>query len=345
MTDSESKDDLLFETSTLRLMIGILAFAFPAIVATLTGKITNSISASYYEPESRDVFVGFLFIMGALLIAYKGHIQEVRWNTVKTRWTWMKTYQEDLISAVGGLAAIFTALYPTARTGGPREPEAVIHAIGAGIMFSAVVYFCLIAFLRSANMKLIEHLQSEKRPKAEKPRDVQKDVEAQNDPEAEKKSAQDSYRMVKRLEAHIAKSYPNALLRVLWYPAMEMRIFRKAVEELSLEAIVNSTHQRPDAETCFAERQAVIRRGRIYSVCGTMITLTLLGFVVMAVGFPGWVEKWPVTFVVETIALIFFGLAWMTASKAKYLAQALTWLKGKWARMTAHPTSAESVTP
>ncbi len=335
MAASEPKEDLLFETSTLRLMIGVLAFLFPAIVATLTGKITLSISASYYEPESRDVFVGFLFIMGALLIAYKGHIQEDRWNIVKRPWTWMKTYQEDLISAVGGLAAILTALYPTACKDCPPAPYAAIHTGGAFIMFAAVVYFCLIAFLRSANMKLFEHLNAEKYPQA------QKHLDAEQQMEAEKKRAWDSFRLVKKLEARIAKSYPNALLRILWYPALEMRIFRKVVDELSRDTIRYTTGQRPDADQCFDERRAIIRRGRIYSVCGTIITLNLLSFIIMAVAFPDWVEASIVTFVVETIALVFFGLAWMTASKAQYLAQALTWLKGQWTRIKAQNTPAE----
>jgi hypothetical protein len=76
MAASKFNDQLTFNPRTLRLTIGALAFAFPAAVIALTGKITTSISASYHEVQTRDVFVGFLFLIGALLISYKGHTQE-----------------------------------------------------------------------------------------------------------------------------------------------------------------------------------------------------------------------------------------------------------------------------
>src|SRR5262245_27666032 len=120
MTVSKSNESLVFNSRTLRLIIGALAFAFPSTVILLTGKVTTSISASYHEVETRDVFVGFLFIIGTLLIAYKGHLQgrpkrksEHLWDWILS-FKWVKVYQEELISTIGGLAAIFTALYPTA---------------------------------------------------------------------------------------------------------------------------------------------------------------------------------------------------------------------------------------
>src|SRR5215510_15469526 len=92
--------DLGFDPRTLRLIIGALAFAFPLTVIARTGKITTSISASYYEEANRDVFVGFLFIIGALLIAYKGLLQGRSGQKPKNLFDWkfylkwLRVYQE-----------------------------------------------------------------------------------------------------------------------------------------------------------------------------------------------------------------------------------------------------------
>src|SRR5678815_638888 len=97
MNDSDLKtnEQLVFDVRTLRLIVGALAFAFPSAVIALTGKITTSISASYHEVQSRNVFVGFLFIIGAFLISYKGHVQEPDADEPRSFWRWLKRYEED----------------------------------------------------------------------------------------------------------------------------------------------------------------------------------------------------------------------------------------------------------
>ena len=77
MKISQSSESLVFDFRTLRVLIGAIAIAFPAVVYVLTGKITTSISASYHEAQTHDVFVGFLFILGALPIPFlKGSIRK-----------------------------------------------------------------------------------------------------------------------------------------------------------------------------------------------------------------------------------------------------------------------------
>ena len=60
MYTSKSSSNLVFDYQTLRLIVGALAFAFPAVAIARSGKITTSISSSYWEPNARDFFVGFL---------------------------------------------------------------------------------------------------------------------------------------------------------------------------------------------------------------------------------------------------------------------------------------------
>lgn len=72
MAATGSKEKLVFDHRTLRLIVGGIAFSFSLVVFLLATTITSSISSSYHT-NARDVFVGFLFVIGALLIAYKGH--------------------------------------------------------------------------------------------------------------------------------------------------------------------------------------------------------------------------------------------------------------------------------
>jgi hypothetical protein len=50
------------------------------------------------------------------------------------------------------------------------------------------------------------------------------------------------------------------------------------------------------------------------------------------------------TFIVETISLVFFGIAWMTASQLEYLNQILAWWRSK-CRETSTPLQPEAPEP
>ena len=324
MNSPKSNDDLVFNPRTLRLIIGALAFAFPITVIALTGKITTSISASYYEDANRDVFVGFLFIMGALLIAYKGHLHGDPKSHGETalHWLfsfkWFKVYQEEIISTFGGLAAIFTAIFPTACDNCTVTTEARIHAIGACIMFAAVVYFTLFAFLRSVNIKLVE-----------------------DNPAFEQ----------------VADRYTNRLFGSISIFRGIIKKVRKDFDDKSgiqVNRALQNNGDEINPQSLFARLLAEARtnkllflwfayerkisRGIVYLICGPAITITLILFLYISWTRPDLVANSTITFKVETIALLFFGIAWMTASKLGYVKQILSWLPGG-----SRKTSSESL--
>ena len=136
MNTRGSQENLLFDHRTLRLIVGSIAFVFPFIVYILAATITTSISASYYT-NARDTFVGFLFVIGALLLAYKGHTSKEAW-----------------VSLIGWVAAWVAALFPTACDECAADTKSFAHFGGAIILFGTTVYFCLVAFLRRVNDKL-----------------------------------------------------------------------------------------------------------------------------------------------------------------------------------------------
>jgi len=139
MDSSDSKsNDLLFDYRTLRLTVGIVAMGLPVIVYLITLTITSSISASYYT-DARDVFVGALFVIGALFLAYQGHKEYI---------------QEKWISRAGAIAAFSAAIFPTSCDQCMSDVRSTIHYIAAFILFSSVVYFCLFAFTGRAKAKI-----------------------------------------------------------------------------------------------------------------------------------------------------------------------------------------------
>ena len=293
MNISQSRESLVFDFRTLRLIIGALALAFPVVVYALTGKITTSISSSYHEPQTRDVFVGFLFILGALLISYKGHRLWVPLQAGSSLWVWVRRHQEDCISAIGGLAAISTALFPTACDDCSLDTKARIHTIGAFILFFNVAYFSLIAFLRSLNKKL---------------------------------KAYDELREI----TPTATGAQGSLFRKFIYPLVsEILLFRSLVSEASRRYDEeNDPAQKERRSVSYRSMKTAhllaaygqkIRRGYVYVICGSLITLALVVFVPIGLLLPDLVTQSKMTFVVETIALWLFGFAWMTASHITFL--------------------------
>jgi len=170
MKSSESKENLAFDYHAIRLMIGLIVLSIPLVVIILAPGITDSISWSYHT-DARDFFVGFLFVIGAFLMSYKGHKFTIHEGDVGKFWSWAsnfwkgainfriweKKHEEDLIGWVGGVAAWITAACPTARCLGkncPHDPIAIIHYLGAIVLFSTTVYFCLVAFRSQAKAKI-----------------------------------------------------------------------------------------------------------------------------------------------------------------------------------------------
>ena len=140
----ENQGGKVYSYRTIRLFVGVIAFSLPILVVLFSGepKLT-SISISYYT-EARNTFVGFLFIVGAFLVSYRGHF----------------TY-ESVVSIIAGLAAFIVAVAPT--TCEPTIPMCVgvdatlakptEHMAAAIVMFSSLAYFCLFPFRRKAAKK------------------------------------------------------------------------------------------------------------------------------------------------------------------------------------------------
>jgi hypothetical protein len=167
---------LVFNHRTLRLVVGTIAFMLPWVVIFLGQRIPTSISGSYYSSaHARDVFVGSLSVVGALLIAYNGHRPVVAPEKLGTFWKlfggflnqlsrlWNgridfrlkgREYEEDLVSTLGGIGALLTGLSPTACDDCASDVYSKIHFLGAAVLFTTVVYFCLVAFRRSVSAKL-----------------------------------------------------------------------------------------------------------------------------------------------------------------------------------------------
>ena len=300
MATSKSNEQLVFNHRTLRLIIGALAFAFPAMVAAFAGKITTSISASYHVAATRDIFVGFMFVIGALLVSYKGHRRIVPNDAGSKLWVSLRRYEEDWISAIGGLAAIATAVAPTACDGCSIDLKARIHVTGAFILFAAVVYFCLVAFLRSLNEKLLGYAE----------------LGANTD-------------LTQRIEAIYSireQTDVNLVRRFVHFLTCESRVFRSIAAEVSSQYDKHPT-QKVDVPFIarlvkFSELWSAygkkITRGWVYVICGTSIAVTLFGFILIQFALPGLLAGSKATFAVETICLVLFGTAWMTASQLRY---------------------------
>jgi hypothetical protein len=135
-----------FEYLSLRLLVSILAFALPLLVLFFsppTIRSLSSISVSYHT-TSRDIFVGSLFVIAALLVAYRGHYPN-----------------ENRIANLGALAAVVAALCPTAcdlpgnfcQNINVAQPISISHLLAGATLFSVIAYFCLGPFTTAAQKK------------------------------------------------------------------------------------------------------------------------------------------------------------------------------------------------
>jgi hypothetical protein len=167
---------LVFNHRTLRLVVGYIAFLLPWLVIRLAHTIPSSISGAYHTTaHARDILVGSLSVIGTLLMAYNGHHPILAAEKVGTFWKlaggflnkvtrrWHGTidfrvkgreHEEDLVSTLGGIGALLTGLAPTACDQCVSDIYSKIHFVGAATLFTTVVYFCLVAFLRGVTAKL-----------------------------------------------------------------------------------------------------------------------------------------------------------------------------------------------
>ncbi len=124
---------------TLRKVIGILGIALAFIVVaggSLSGVFMSSISA-YYHTNMQDIFVGFLMVVGAFLLSYKGYDK-----------------LDDTTATIAGLAAIGVGLFPcTGLTTGflllSSSLSNLIHLVSATIFFTTIAFISSFQFTKT----------------------------------------------------------------------------------------------------------------------------------------------------------------------------------------------------
>lgn len=120
------------DSRTIKLMVGIMALSLAPLTNALAPAPIASISAAYHEGgAAQSVFVGFLFAIAALLLAYNG-----------------RSRTEMVLSKLAAAAALGVALFPCI-CGRHAVPLPWMHGLSATLMFLIQAWFCLIFYRRA----------------------------------------------------------------------------------------------------------------------------------------------------------------------------------------------------
>jgi hypothetical protein len=120
---------------TIKLIVGLIATSLAGLTSFFAGGTITSISASYYEGGwAQSIFIGFLFAIAALLLAYNGLSQS-----------------EMVLSKCASVAGLGVALFPC-RCVSHAELVPYVHAVSATAMFLILAWFCF-GFFRRARDK------------------------------------------------------------------------------------------------------------------------------------------------------------------------------------------------
>ena len=145
-TTRQSENDLIISYKSLRKLIGSIGVFLPVILAAgmfyfnKENFIQDSIS-DYYGTQMRDVFVGFLFVLGFFLFSYKGYKNEDRGIF----------YNDNFYANLGGVFALAVALFPTTSESSTIR---AIHLTSAVLLFAVFSYFCLVIFRRGVEVSI-----------------------------------------------------------------------------------------------------------------------------------------------------------------------------------------------
>jgi hypothetical protein len=113
---------------TIKFLIGLIALLLPTIELVLTSGQIDSISQSYWyahSPWTRNIFVGFLYSIGALLVGYNGSDHRELW-----------------FAKVACVSAVVVAMFPCACGRDDREIIPGVHTSSAAAMFLVLAWFC-----------------------------------------------------------------------------------------------------------------------------------------------------------------------------------------------------------
>lgn len=117
---------------TIKLIVGVIAISLASLTSFFARSAITSISASYYEGGwSQTIFIGFLFAIAALMLAYNG-----------------QSRREMVLSKVASAAALGVALFPC-KCDNHAELLPYAHGAAAATMFLILTYFCYVFFRRA----------------------------------------------------------------------------------------------------------------------------------------------------------------------------------------------------
>ena len=117
---------------TIKLLVGLIALGLANATSFFSEHTITSISESYhYGAWPRDILVGSLFAISALMFAYNGF-----------------STREMVLTKLAALAALGVAMFPCeCGTHDPVIPR--VHGISAGVMFLILAELCRIFYLRA----------------------------------------------------------------------------------------------------------------------------------------------------------------------------------------------------
>lgn len=129
---------------TIKLLVGLVALTLAFVTklfATAIARPLTSISESYWAGgRAQIVFIGFLFVVAALLAAYNG-----------------RSRAEMVASKVAAVAAFGVAFFPCACNDVRGVPR--LHYGSAAVLFLLLIFFCY-QFFRRATAKGYPEAQS-----------------------------------------------------------------------------------------------------------------------------------------------------------------------------------------
>lgn len=116
----------------LKLIVGFIALTLANLAAFFSPVPLESISDSYHQGGwARDIFVGFLFAIGAFLMAYNG-----------------SSVWEMVLGKIAAVAAIGVAMFPCGCNG-HQEIIPYAHYVCAAVMFFVLACLCAIFYQRA----------------------------------------------------------------------------------------------------------------------------------------------------------------------------------------------------
>jgi hypothetical protein len=134
MSDATFQNAPVIDNHTGKFIVGVIAITLPVFTYYLAlPERLDSISASYWASGDwpRNIFVGFLFAVGAFLLAYNGYSR-----------------LQMKLSKLAGFAAVGIAMFPCGCGGHPQIIPGV-HYVCAAIMFGVLAFFCYVFLIRA----------------------------------------------------------------------------------------------------------------------------------------------------------------------------------------------------